>query len=363
MEFLTSAVFEAARCAKFEGPRHSFLTPVFMPVGTRGTIKAAIATQIADIGYEVILGNTYHLMLRPGVKTIASFGGLHQFTGWTKSMLTDSGGYQVMSLGANYSDSGVTFRSIYDGSIHEISPEDATTMQEDIGADIAMVLDVCTDLPSTRDQVAKAMNLTHDWAVRARRAKVRGDQAQFGIVQGGIESDLRQESAQFISTLGFEGIAIGGLAVGESREEMLSAVEIVVKELPKDKPVYLMGVGDPIGVVESIIRGVDMFDCVAPSRVARHGQAMTFGGKLHLKNLQYATDSNPIEADCWCVACQNFPRGLIRHLLSVGEPSAGTLITLHNLTFMYRLILEARIGIQKGTIHDLARSIRAAWSN
>ncbi len=362
-KFSISSASESARVGRFVGPRDSFTTPVFMPVGTRGTIKAVLATQIEQIGFEVVLGNTYHLMLRPGVETIQSLGGLHGFTGWKRNMLTDSGGYQVMSLGATYSDKGAVFRSIYDGSIHEVTPERATLLQENIGADIAMVLDVCTNLPAGRDEVARAMELTHSWAKRARSAKTRNDQAQFGIVQGGVEQDLRRESAQFISSIGFEGLAIGGLAVGESREAMLESIDSVMKDLPTDVPRYLMGVGDPIGVIEAISRGVDMFDCVAPSRVARHGQAMTFEGKLHLKNLKFARDSRPIEDDCPCVACQRFPRALIRHLVTVGEPSGGTLLTLHNLTFMYRLVERARQSIRSGTLNALAGSIRAAWSN
>lgn len=362
-EFSLTDVSGDARLGIFRTSRDSFKTPVFMPVGTRGTIKAALAPQIADIGFEIILGNTYHLMLRPGVEVIRSLGGLSGFTGWRRNMLTDSGGFQVMSLGATYSESGATFRSIYDGSTHHITPEDATNLQEAIGADIAMVLDVCTNLPASREEVARAMELTHRWAERARAARTRSDQAQFGIVQGGTELDLRKESADAIASMDFEGIAIGGLAVGESRDEMLAVLDAIMGRLPADKPKYLMGVGDPIGVVESIIRGVDMFDCVAPSRVARHGRAMTFQGNLHLKNLQYAKDPTPIEDDCPCVACQNFPKALIRHLVTVGEPTGGSLLTLHNLTFMYRLIERTRLAIASGSIDTFVGLIRDAWTN
>ncbi|KJF16875.1 tRNA guanosine(34) transglycosylase Tgt [Acidithrix ferrooxidans] len=343
--------------------RGSFSTPIFMPVGTRGTIKAAIANDIAAIGFEVILGNTYHLMLRPGVEVIDALGGLGRFSGWKRSMLTDSGGFQVMSLGATFSDGGATFRSIYDGSIHDVTPEKAVWLQEMIGADIAMVLDVCTNLPASRDEIKRAMDLTHSWALRARFAKHRQDQAQFGIVQGGSEVDLRSESAKFISDVGFEGIALGGLAVGESRDDMLRAIDAVVPHLPPDKPRYLMGVGDPIGVVEAIARGIDMFDCVAPSRVARHGVAMTFSGKMHMRNQKYVRDESPIEPGCPCVACANFPRALIRHLVSVGEPTGGSLLTLHNLTFMYRLIEGSRNAISTKTLGEYIKSIYAAWGN
>ena len=352
-----------ARRGVVSTPRGSFQTPLFMPVGTRGTIKAALATQIAEIGFEVILGNTYHLMLRPGAEVISSYGSLHSFVGWKKHMLTDSGGFQVMSLGAKYNENGATFKSVYDGSTHSVTPEFAVELQELIGADIQMALDVCTMLPAPRETILEAMELTHRWAKRARNAKSRSDQALFGIVQGGTELDLRIESAKVISDLDFEGHAIGGLAVGEERGEMLAALEGSLEHLPKQKVRYLMGVGDPIGMLESIARGVDMFDCVAPSRIARHGQAMTFSGKLHMKNLKYQRDLDPIEMGCPCVACQNFPRGLIRHLVSVGEPTGGSLLTLHNLTFMKRLIDSARDAIVDGSLRKLIGSIHDAWDN
>ncbi len=341
----------------------SFRTPVFMPVGTRGTIKAATARDVSDIGFDVILGNTYHLMLRPGSKVIQSLGGLHRFTGWDSLMLTDSGGFQVMSLGAKFDDGGVHFKSIYDGANIYLTPEGAVETQEEIGADIAMVLDVCTNLPATRDQLQRAMDLTHLWAKRARSAKYRNDQAQFGIVQGGSEDDLRQESAQAIVDIGFEGYAIGGLAVGESREDMLRSIESTTPYLPDDRPRYLMGVGDPIGVVESIARGVDMFDCVAPSRLARHGGALTFQGKLHVKNKKFESSGAPIEVGCPCLACQRFPLALIRHLLLVGEATAGTLLTIHNLTFMYRLVEGARNAISENSLDRYVENIRSAFGN
>ena len=334
-----------------------------MPVGTRGTIKAAMASQVAEIGFEVILGNTYHLMLRPGVEVVKSFGSLHAFTGWPGHMLTDSGGFQIMSLDASYTEEGASFKSIYDGSRLTVTPESAVELQEKIGADIQMVLDVCTMLPAERSRIEYAMDLTHRWAERARKAKRSVTQAQFGIVQGGVELDLRARSAEIIAGLGFEGHGIGGLAVGESRPDMLAAVEVSVAGLPETKPRYLMGVGDPLGMVESIARGVDMFDCVAPSRIARHGQAMTFAGKLHMRNLRFATDDGPIEPDCPCPACRQFPRGLIRHLLQVGEPTAGTLLTLHNLTFMHRLVAKARTAIEQGSLQGLVESVRQVWAN
>ena len=341
----------------------SYKTPVFMPVGTRGTIKAATAIDVSDIGFEVILGNTYHLMLRPGSKVIQSLGGLHKFTGWNRLMLTDSGGFQVMSLGAKFDDGGVHFKSIYDGANIYLTPEDAVQIQEEIGADIAMVLDVCTNLPATRDQLQRAMDLTHSWAKRARAAKTRHDQAQFGIVQGGSEDDLRVESAQAIVDVGFEGYAIGGLAVGESREDMLKAIEATTPLLPYDRPRYLMGVGDPIGVVEAIARGVDMFDCVAPSRLARHGGALTFNGKVHVKNKKYEVSDSPIEEGCPCMACRQFPLALIRHLMLVGESTAGTLLTIHNLTFMHRLIEGARDAIRENSLDHYVTTIRSAFAN
>ena len=341
----------------------SYRTPVFMPVGTRGTIKAATARDVAEIGFDVVLGNTYHLMLRPGSKVIQSLGGLHGFTGWNRLMLTDSGGFQVMSLGAKFDEGGFHFKSIYDGANIYLTPEDAVLTQEEIGADIAMVLDVCTNLPATRDQLQRAMDLTHSWAKRSRAAKVRDDQAQFGIVQGGSEDDLRRESAQAIVDIGFEGYAIGGLAVGESRDDMLRSIEASTPFLPDDRPRYLMGVGDPIGVVESIARGVDMFDCVAPSRLARHGGALTFQGKLHVKNKKYEVSDAPIEDGCPCLACKHFPLALIRHLLLVGEATAGTLLTIHNLTFMYRLVDGARTAISENSLDRYVANIRNAFAN
>ncbi|MDA8196590.1 MAG: tRNA guanosine(34) transglycosylase Tgt [Actinomycetota bacterium] len=340
----------------------SYQTPVFMPVGTRGTIKAATAKDVADIGFDVVLGNTYHLMLRPGSKVIQSIGGLHKFAGWDRLMLTDSGGFQVMSLGAKFDEGGVRFKSIYDGANVYLTPEGAVTTQEEIGADIAMVLDVCTNLPATRDQLQRAMDLTHAWAKRARSAKSREDQAQFGIVQGGSEDDLRQVSAQAIVDIGFEGYAIGGLAVGESREDMLRSIESTTPFLPNDRPRYLMGVGDPVGVVESIARGVDMFDCVAPSRLARHGGALTFQGKVHVKNKKYEEADEPIEMGCPCLACQRFPIALIRHLLLVGESTAGTLLTIHNLTFMHRLVAGARSAIREKSLDRYVTTIRSAYA-
>ncbi|MDA8102191.1 MAG: tRNA guanosine(34) transglycosylase Tgt [Nitrospiraceae bacterium] len=359
-EILTTST-GGARRGRVHTTRGTFETPVFMPVGTRGTIKAALVGQIAEIGFEVILGNTYHLMLRPGAEVVASFGSLHGFTGWKRHMLTDSGGFQVMSLGAEYSEQGARFRSIYDGSVHTVTPEEAVTLQELIGADIQMVLDVCTMLPAPRDRVERALELTHQWAKRARSSKSRPDQAQFGIVQGGGELDLRALSAKFIADLDFEGHAIGGLAVGESRGEMLAAIEASVEHLPEGKVRYLMGVGDPVGMLEAIARGVDMFDCVAPSRIARHGQAMTFAGKLHMKNLRYQRDERPIEDGCPCAACAGYPRGLVRHLLNVGEPTAGMLLTLHNLTFMHRLVQRARTAIVDGTLGAVIAEVRSAW--
>ncbi len=361
--FAATSSDSGARTGTVTTSRGSFRTPVFMPVGTRGTIKAALATQIASIGYEVILGNTYHLMLRPGAEVVESFGSLHGFTGWPGHMLTDSGGFQVMSLGAKFSESGATFRSVYDGSTHTVSPERAVELQEMIGADIQMVLDVCSMLPASRDQIKTAMDLTHRWALRARQAKSRSDQAQFGIVQGGIELDYRAESAKCVVDMDFEGYAIGGLAVGEGRAEMLRAIDATIEHLPQTRVRYLMGVGDPIGVLEAISRGVDMFDCVTPSRIARHGTAMTFAGKLHLKNLAYQRDQGPIEKGCPCEACLNYPRGLIRHLVTVGEPTGGSLLTLHNLTFMHRLIDAARVAIRDGSLAKLVSSIRDSWGS
>jgi queuine tRNA-ribosyltransferase len=311
-----------ARSGIMSTPHGDVETPFFMPVGTRGMVRLTPPWVVAEAGFRVLLSNTYHLMLRPGADVVEKVGGLHRFAGWEGAMLTDSGGFQVMSLDAKFEESGVTFKSVYDGSFHKLTPELAIEVQESLGADIAMVLDVCTMLPNDKEKLAKALDLTIDWARRAKSAKSRTDQALFGIVQGGTETDLRITSAEATVGIGFDGYAIGGLAVGEDRDTTVGIVELVTKYLPSQAPRYLMGVGDPYTIVESVARGVDMFDCVSPTRLARHGTALVMNGKVHVRRRENLYLDSPIEQDCPCPTCQRLPRSLISHLLRV-DPWSG----------------------------------------
>lgn len=351
-----------ARIGLFEGARHSFETPIFMPVGTRGAVRLMSTAVVEEIGFEVLLANTYHLMLRPGTEVISKLGGLHDFSGWSRAMLTDSGGFQVMSLGASYSEKGARFRSVYDGSWVELTPEGAVEEQERIGADIAMVLDVCTQLPAKREILREAMHLTHSWAKRSHKVRTRSDQSLFAIVQGGTELDLRRASAEAVTAIGFDGYGIGGLAVGEERALTIEVVAQCCELLPLDKPRYLMGVGDPSSVLAAIEVGVDMFDCVTPTRVARHGLAMTWMGKRSLKRSENRLQDSPIEEGCLCSTCRWCTRGLLHHLLRVDQSTAGGLISVHNLHFMQSLIYAARSAILTGTLSSLRREVDQYWA-
>ncbi len=352
-----------ARSGILTTPHGEVETPFFMPVGTRGMVRLTPPWVVAEAGHKVLLSNTYHLMLRPGAAVVEKVGGLHRFTGWQGAMLTDSGGFQVMSLDAKFEEAGVTFKSVYDGSFHKLTPELAVETQELLGADIAMVLDVCTMLPNDRDRLAKALDLTIDWARRAKSAKSRTDQALFGIVQGGTETDLRIVSAEATVGIGFDGYAIGGLAVGEDRDTTVGIVELVTKYLPAQAPRYLMGVGDPYTIVESVARGVDMFDCVSPTRLARHGTALVMIGKVHVRRKENLSLDSPIEQDCPCPTCQRLPRSLISHLLRVDPWSAGTAIAIHNLWFMSRLMTRIRASIASGSLDDLRAEMKSIWRN
>jgi queuine tRNA-ribosyltransferase len=332
-----------------------------MPVGTRGTVRLLDTRDLEMLGPQIILANTYHLMLRPGAETVASLGGLHGFTGWDGHMLTDSGGFQVFSLGPDVDEEGVTFRSTYDGSTHRLTPETAVQVQESLGADIQMVLDICTGLPAPEEEVRLAAKRTLAWAARARDTHTRSDQSLFGIVQGGVTLDLRAESAAQTAALEFDGYGIGGLSVGEPREEMLPALSAAIAELPSDRPRYLMGVGDPVSMVESVALGVDMFDCVLPTRLARHGTALTDSGRFQLKGARYAGDSSPVDPGCGCPVCERFSRGYIRHLLVIGEPTGGRLLTVHNLAWMLGFVDQIRRAIQSGTLADLRKRVAAIW--
>ncbi len=362
LRFDIHATSGSARTGTVTLPRGTFETPVFMPVGTRGVVRALGPDDLETLGAQIILGNTYHLMLRPGADLVEEMGGLHSFSDWKGCMLTDSGGFQVFSLDPKVDDDGVTFKSVYDGSMHRFTPEKAIEVQQQLGADIAMVLDVCASLPSTREVLRQALERTTEWAQRCRDARTRDDQCVFGIVQGGTELDLRVESAQRTVDIGFDGYAIGGLSVGESRDEMLPSISAATDVLPADRPRYLMGVGDPISLIEGIARGVDMFDCVLPTRLARHGSALTSVGKVQIRNAQYARSNDPLDPACSCMTCRRFSRGYLRHLLSVGEASAARFITIHNLSYLLRLMTEVRAAITNGTFETLRQRTIAVWS-
>lgn len=351
----------AARTGRAATARGSYEFPCFMPVGTRGAIKYLSASDYESLGADIVLGNTYHLMLRPGADVIEQMGGLGRFAGWKGLTLTDSGGFQVFSLQPAVDDEGVTFRSTYDGSTHRFTPESAVRVQTQLGADIQMVLDVCPALPAEEAIIRQAVERTAAWAARARRVHERQDQALFGIVQGGISEHLRRESAQRTVELEFDGYGIGGLSVGETRAEMLPALAAALSVLPPDRPRYLMGVGDPASLVEAVALGVDQFDCVMQTRLGRHGTALTSKGKLHLKNARHITDEAPIDAECSCDVCHRHSRGYLRHLLQVGEPTAARLISLHNVAWTLHLMARMRSAIHSGSFDALRREILDVW--
>jgi queuine tRNA-ribosyltransferase len=362
----------AARTGRVRTSRGTFETPVFMPVGTRASVRTLSSEDLEALGAEIILGNTYHLMLRPGADVIDELGGLHGFAAWDGHVLTDSGGYQVYSLEPKVSDEGASFRSIYDGSFHHLTPESAVEIQRQLGADIQMVLDVCPALPAEPAVLRIAVDRTSSWARRARAAFVSGadgpggvglhPQAQFGIVQGGVDVALRRESAARTVEIGFDGYGIGGLSVGEERTDMLPALEAATEVLPLDQPRYLMGVGDPIGFVEGIARGVDMFDCVLATRLGRHGTILTSSGRLNLRNAAHTRSDRPLDQACGCMVCARWSRAYLRHLLSVQEPTAARLLTIHNLHWCLRLMERARAAIRAGRFDALRTEIGAIWS-
>jgi queuine tRNA-ribosyltransferase len=351
----------AARSGRVETARGAFRVPCFMPVGTRGSVRAVSSADLDQLGCEVVLANAYHLMLRPGAATVAALGGLHRFASWDGHVLTDSGGYQVLSLSPRVDDDGVTFRSVYDGSLHRFTPEDAVAVQEQLGADIQMVLDVCPPHPSGREVVEVAVERTAAWALRAKRAHRREGQALFGIVQGGLDRELRRQSARRTLDVGFDGYGIGGLSVGETRAEMLDALAAALDELPGDRPRYLMGVGDPLGLVEAVGLGVDMFDCVLPTRLARHGSVLTGGGRLQLRNAVYGTDDQALDPDCGCRVCARYSRAYLRHLLVVGEPTALRLLSLHNLAWTFEFMARCRAAVASGALAAFRTEVEAGW--
>ena len=338
----------AARAGMLHTPHGEVPTPVFMPVGTRASVKGLDAADLEEIGVPIMLGNTYHLMLRPGSELIEEMGGLHGFMSWRCPVLTDSGGYQVFSLNPRITEEGAVFRSIYDGSKVSLTPEEAVLHQERLGADIAMVLDICLGLPSPLPELEEAMHRTLRWSERALAAHHRDDQALFGIVQGGVCPQLRRQSARATAQLGFPGFGIGGLSVGESAAERNIALEASVGELPSDRPRYLMGVGDSLGMLDAIARGVDMFDCVWPTRLARHGKVLGWNGDYNLRSAAHTRDEAPLDQDCECLACSRYSRSYLRHLLRVGETTSQRLISIHNLTYATELMGSARRAILAG---------------
>lgn len=333
-----------------------------MPVGSRGAVRLLSAEDLDQLEAEVVLANTYHLMLRPGAKVVEALGGLHGFSGWQGHFLTDSGGYQVMSLPCSVDDKGVDFRSAYDGSSQRLTPEGAVQTQEALGSDIAMVLDVCVALPAPRPAIEEAGERTLAWAERSLAARSRPDQFLFGIVQGGTEPDLRERYAEHLGKMGFDGYGIGGLSVGEAPAETLGALSRAIAPLPVARPRYLMGVGDPYLLVRAIGLGVDMFDCVLPTRLGRHGTALTGAGKVAVKAARYAADSGPVDPTCACPVCRRHSRGYLRHLFNVGEPSAGRLLSLHNLAWLLALARQAREAVLAGNFGELEAEVAALWA-
>lgn len=351
-----------ARAGVIHTPHGDILTPIFAPVGTQATVKTLTPTDLQELGATLILANTYHLYLRPGADLIAEFGGLHHFMQWPGPILTDSGGFQVFSLEGlrKVDEEGVTFRSHIDGSEHRFTPEKVVAIQEKLGADIIMAFDECPP-PTDYAYNVEALARTHRWAERCRVAHRRPDQALYGIVQGGIFADLRLQSAEFLSALDFPGYGIGGLSVGETKEEMHRMLDVLHPALPRHKPRYLMGVGSPEDLFEGVARGIDQFDCVLPTRIARNGAVFTHRGRVNLRNARFATDKNPIEADCQCYTCRTFSLAYLRHLLIANEILALRLTTLHNLHFMLETMRRIRQSILDGVFVDYKNEFLANY--
>jgi len=380
--FHVTAAHGAARLGRLETPHGVVETPAFMPVGTQGAVKAVLPRDLVDLGAEIMLSNTYHLYLRPGDDLIARHGGLHRFIGWDRPILTDSGGYQAFSLGERRTldERGICFRSHLDGSEHLLTPEKATDIQSNLGSDVAMVLDECLGYPATRDQTAASMERTLRWETRCRerflqiqdaaerpgqppaRRPINPGQAQFGIVQGGTYPDLRSASAEATVAVGFEAFAIGGLSVGEPAPLMYEIVGATAPLLPASRPRYLMGTGTPLDLVECVARGIDLFDCVMPTRNARNGQLFTSQGKLNIKNARYADDPAPPDPACGCYTCRHFSRAYLRHLYLAGEINAASLNTLHNLTFYLDTMKRIREAIVFDSFDELKQSFRQVHS-
>jgi queuine tRNA-ribosyltransferase len=369
--FRISHTCGAARRGEMQTPHGVIDTPAFMPVGTQGAVKGVTHRDLDALGAQIMLANTYHLYLRPGADRVARLGGLHRFIGWPKPLLTDSGGYQVFSLAARRTvrEEGVTFRSHLDGSEHLLTPESAAEVQAQLGSDIAMVLDECVEHPATRERTRESLARTLRWARRGRDHFLQLQktvpyvlsnpaQAQFGIIQGGAYPDLRTASVEGTLAIGFDAYAIGGLSVGEPIPLMYDITEQTAAQLPADRPRYLMGVGTPVDLVESVARGIDLFDCVLPTRNARNGQLFTSEGRLNIRNAEFADDDRPLDPACVCYTCRHFSRAYLRHLFQAGEMTAGTLNTLHNLHFYLDTMNRIREAIVFATLEELRQSYR-----
>ena len=355
----------AARLGEISTPRGNIRTPAFMPVGTAATVKAMYPEQVRALGADIVLGNTYHLMLRPGAERVAALGGLHKFMNWPHPILTDSGGFQVMSLAKlrKLDENGVTFQSHIDGARHVLTPERSMEIQRLLGSDIQMQFDECVKLPCSREEAERAMRLSLRWAERSRKAF--GEQpghACFGIVQGGAEPELRIESARALADMDFHGLAVGGLAVGEPQDVMLAMIETVEPHLPAGKPRYLMGVGTPDDILESVARGVDMFDCVMPTRAGRHGLAYTRFGRVNLKNAKHANDPRPLDPESSCPAARDYSRAYLHHLVKSGEILAMMLLTWNNLAYYQDMMAGARKAIAEGRYMDYLAACEEGWA-
>ena len=361
-DFTLQATDGAARTGVIDTPRGQIRTPAFMPVGTAATVKAMLPDSVAATGADILLGNTYHLMLRPGAERVARMGGLHKFMNWSKPILTDSGGFQVMSLAGlrKLTEEGVTFSSHVDGSKHFLSPETSMEIQRLLGSDIVMCFDECPALPATEEAVAESMRLSMRWAQRSRDAfGDRPGHALFGIMQGGVTRELREESAQALQAIGFDGYAVGGLAVGEGQEAMFGVLDYAPGFLPVDKPRYLMGVGKPDDIVGAVQRGIDMMDCVLPSRSGRTGQAWTPRGQVNIKNARHQDDPRPLDEDCTCPCCRGYSRAYLHHVFRAKEMISGMLLTWHNLHYYQQLMAGLRDAIAAGRLDAFVAEFHA----
>jgi queuine tRNA-ribosyltransferase len=354
MQFKLRKTDGNARRGELTFPRGKVQTPAFMPVGTYGTVKGMLPRDITEIGAEIILGNTFHLMLRPGTEVVKQHGDLHDFINWQGPILTDSGGFQVFSLGAmrKITEQGVTFKSPIDGSSVFIDPEKSMQVQRDLGSDVVMIFDECTPYPATEQQAEESMQLSLRWAKRSKQAHGDNPSALFGIVQGGMYEQLRDQSLAGLEEIDFDGYAIGGLSVGEPKEDMIRILDHMATSMPNNKPRYLMGVGKPADLVEAVRRGIDMFDCVMPTRNARNGHLFTSQGVVKIRNAKYRNDTSPLDSECDCYTCQNFTRGYLHHLEKCGEMLGAQLNTIHNLRYYQKLMQGLRDAIEQGSLDD-----------